>query len=111
MEQSNQITAELFPVLAHSFQYIYQHEFSNLLVRMNMEQAALEKLDKSKSDFISLAAHELKTPLTLLEGYTSMMREIVEQKQIYDQGYDQGCCCYNTKVLIGYKITKNKHGE
>jgi len=85
IEQSNQITAELFPVLAYTFQYIYQHEFSNLLVRMNNEQAALEKLDKSKSDFISLAAHELKTPLTLLEGYTSMMREIVEQKQIHDQ--------------------------
>lgn len=35
----------------------------------------LEQLDRSKSNFISVAAHELKTPLTLIEGYTSMMRE------------------------------------
>jgi signal transduction histidine kinase len=37
----------------------------------------LEKLDKSKSDFIAVAAHELKTPLTLIEGYTSMLREML----------------------------------
>ena len=35
----------------------------------------LEQLDRSKSSFISVAAHELKTPLTLIEGYASMMRE------------------------------------
>jgi signal transduction histidine kinase len=38
-------------------------------------QQKLEKLDRSKSSFISVAAHELKTPLTLIEGYTSMMRD------------------------------------
>jgi len=83
-EHSNQLITELFPVLSHSLQYIYEHEFRTLLDRMNKEQAALEKLDKSKSDFISIAAHELKTPLTLIEGYTAMMREIIEQKQIFD---------------------------
>jgi signal transduction histidine kinase len=39
----------------------------------------LEKLDRSKSNFISVAAHELKTPLTLIEGYTAMMRDLVTQ--------------------------------
>ncbi|MGA7192418.1 MAG: HAMP domain-containing sensor histidine kinase [Anaerolineales bacterium] len=39
----------------------------------------LEKLDRSKSNFISVAAHELKTPLTLIEGYTAMMRDLVMQ--------------------------------
>ncbi len=38
-------------------------------------QQKLERLDRSKSNFISVAAHELKTPLTLIEGYTSMMRD------------------------------------
>jgi signal transduction histidine kinase len=37
----------------------------------------LEKLDRSKSNFISVAAHELKTPLTLIEGYTAMMRDLI----------------------------------
>ncbi len=38
-------------------------------------QQKLERLDRSKSDFIAVAAHELKTPLTLIEGYVSMMRD------------------------------------
>ncbi len=42
-------------------------------------QAKLERLDRSKSNFVSVAAHELKTPLTLIEGYTAMMRELLSQ--------------------------------
>ncbi len=34
----------------------------------------IQHLDKSKSDFIAVAAHELKTPLTLIEGYSNMLR-------------------------------------
>ena len=34
----------------------------------------VERLNKSKSDFIAVAAHELKTPLTLIEGYTNMLK-------------------------------------
>ena len=33
----------------------------------------LEKLDRTKSDFISIAAHELKTPLTLIQGYADLL--------------------------------------
>ena len=40
-------------------------------------QQKLERLDRSKSNFISVAAHELKTPLTLIEGYTAMLGDIV----------------------------------
>ncbi len=42
-------------------------------------QKKLERLDRSKSNFISVAAHELKTPLTLIEGYASMLRDLVAQ--------------------------------
>ncbi len=43
-------------------------------------QQKLERLDQSKSSFISIAAHELKTPLTLIEGYASMLRDIVARE-------------------------------
>lgn len=42
------------------------------LARVNRD---LERLDRTKSDFISIAAHELKTPLTLIQGYTNIMRD------------------------------------
>ncbi len=35
----------------------------------------LESLERTKSDFISIAAHELKTPLTLIRGYASIVAE------------------------------------
>jgi signal transduction histidine kinase len=37
----------------------------------------LEKLDKTKSDFIEIAAHELRTPLTLVKGYAQLLEPIV----------------------------------
>lgn len=37
-------------------------------------QRQIERLNKSKSDFIAVAAHELKTPLTVIEGYSGMLR-------------------------------------
>jgi signal transduction histidine kinase len=43
------------------------------LTRANIE---LTKLEQAKTDFISIAAHELKTPLTLIQGYANMMREM-----------------------------------
>ncbi|MCC6299291.1 MAG: GAF domain-containing sensor histidine kinase [Anaerolineales bacterium] len=35
----------------------------------------LERLDQTKSDFISIASHELRTPLTTIIGYTEMLIE------------------------------------
>lgn len=35
----------------------------------------LKKLDKAKSEFISIASHQLRTPLTVIKGYLSMVNE------------------------------------
>lgn len=35
----------------------------------------LQKLDQAKSEFISLASHQLRAPLTVIKGYTSMILE------------------------------------
>jgi signal transduction histidine kinase len=42
------------------------------LARLNRD---LAKLNKKKSDFVAIAAHELKTPLTLVQGYAEMLGE------------------------------------
>ena len=35
----------------------------------------LERLDRAKSDFISIASHEFRTPITVLDGYIQMLLE------------------------------------
>lgn len=45
----------------------------------------LARLEKAKTDFISLAGHELRTPLAVLQGYISMLLEEPNRYQSPDQ--------------------------
>ena len=69
----------LLPIYTFTFDYTSRKEAQILTeaVSRDLEKVntTLEKLDRSKSDFIAIAAHELKTPLTLIEGYNSMLHE------------------------------------
>jgi signal transduction histidine kinase len=45
----------------------------------------LARLDRTKSDFITIAAHELKTPLTVIQGYAAILagdEALLEQRPI-----------------------------
>src|SRR5262245_115733 len=48
-------------------------EYATEVSRANRE---LARLEQAKTDFISIAAHELKTPLTLIQGYVNILREM-----------------------------------
>jgi PAS domain S-box-containing protein len=43
-----------------------------------LERQRLEELERSKSTFLNLVAHELRSPLTVLRGYISLYREADE---------------------------------
>ncbi|MFZ5820198.1 MAG: sensor histidine kinase [Chloroflexota bacterium] len=81
-EALNLLTA-LLPIYTHVLDKAARLEMEARLAYMSKEllnvQRQLEHLDQSKSNFISVAAHELKTPLTLIEGYASMMRDMIEE--------------------------------
>lgn len=84
-EQSQEMIGDILPIYFQAGWYIHQKDVNTRIEEVSREQLSLEQLDKSKSDFISIAAHELKTPLTLMEGYSAMLREIIEQKKIFDE--------------------------
>ena len=60
---------------------------------LRRSNAQLQKLDESKDDFISMASHQLRTPLTSIKGYISMLVEgdlgkiSPEQKQVLDEAF------------------------
>lgn len=50
-----------------------EDEIGKLTRAFNYMQTQLRELDRRKSEFISIAAHELRTPISVLTGYASMM--------------------------------------
>ena len=52
--------------------YAAMEQANRHLKQVNIQ---LESLDRTKSDFISVASHELRTPLTVMRGYNEMLLE------------------------------------
>jgi len=85
----------LIPIYTHWLDKAARLEMETRIAYISKElvsvQQQLEQLDRTKSNFISVAAHELKTPLTLIEGYTSMMRDMIDESgQVQFDGFLAG---------------------
>jgi len=52
-----------------------QDEIDKLVKKLNDNNLKLCSLDKQKTEFVSIASHQLRSPLTVVQGYTSMMLE------------------------------------
>lgn len=84
-QEAMELLGAVLPVFTFALEKAARYEMEIRVAFISNELAGvqnkLERLDRSKSNFISVAAHELKTPLTLIEGYTAMMRDIVKNGQ------------------------------
>ena len=52
-----------------------QDEFGRLAASFRSMASQLKELDKLKAEFLSVASHELKTPINVILGYTQLMVE------------------------------------
>jgi len=80
-QQALDLLAAIIPVYTYGLGVVARYEMETRVAHISSEmekvQKQMERVDKSKSTFISVAAHELKTPLTLIEGYASMMEDLI----------------------------------
>lgn len=95
-EDAVSLLSDLLPislyVLEKAAHYETEAKISYVTRQLDQVRLSLEKLDRSKSGFIAVAAHELKTPLTLVDGYTSMLSDTVcfEENNIQHHAYITG---------------------
>lgn len=52
-----------------------REEIEELATKLEFANLRLKQLDEAKSDFLSIASHQLRTPLTAIKGYASMVLE------------------------------------
>ncbi|HSL42780.1 MAG TPA: HAMP domain-containing sensor histidine kinase [Anaerolineales bacterium] len=82
-QEALDLLAAIIPIYTYGLEVVARYEMETRVAHISSEmekvQKQMERVDKSKSAFISVAAHELKTPLTLIEGYASMMDDLMQQ--------------------------------
>ncbi len=100
-EEAVVLIQKLLPVYTHAFEFTHRietnHKIEHVVDELEQANELVKRVEQSKADFISVAAHELKTPLTLIEGYSSMLGEHLALKDIDDstEQYLQG-------IVVGY---------
>src|SRR5688500_5708371 len=85
-QQALDLLAAAIPIYTYGLEVVARYEMETRVAHISSEmekvQKRMERVDKSKSAFISVAAHELKTPITLIEGYASMMDDLMRDKKV-----------------------------
>ena len=89
-QEALDLLASAIPIYTYGLEVVARYEMETRVAHISSEmekvQKRMERVDKSKSAFISVAAHELKTPITLIEGYASMMDDLMQQGRATNLG-------------------------
>ena len=83
------------------FNITLQQRIANATRELRSSNAQLRHLDKAKDEFLSMASHQLRTPLTSVKGYISMVLEgdtgkvNADQKKLLNEAF------VNSEHMVG----------
>jgi signal transduction histidine kinase len=84
-QQALDLLAAVIPIYTYGLGVVARYEMETRVAHISNEmdkvQKQMERVDRSKSAFISVAAHELKTPITLIEGYSAMLQDLIRENK------------------------------
>lgn len=72
---TSQLVLQLFKGLLLVIFLYFGYLLFKSVVREIKQREEIERLSDAKSEFISIASHQLRTPLTAIKGYISMIQE------------------------------------
>lgn len=67
------------------YQQTLQQEVSQKTHQLKDQNEKLKALDRMKDDFVSIASHELKTPMAIIKGYTEILMQETAQESTEKQ--------------------------
>jgi signal transduction histidine kinase len=82
-QKALELLEAVVPIYTYCLGVVARYEMETRVAHISSEmdkaQKQMERVDRSKSAFISVAAHELKTPITLIDGYAAMMEDMIQE--------------------------------
>ena len=86
----------------------YRAEYSQSLVarleakvrQLEEVNRQLQRIDKMKGDFISLTSHEMRTPLTLVQGYTHLLTDAAQELHAQEPDHELPALIENMVLAV-----------
>lgn len=69
-------------IAQHAGTAISRIRYTEAQESLKMEAEAAQEMDRLKTEFMNTATHEIRTPITSIKGYTELIREAFNQKDM-----------------------------
>ena len=82
MNKQNVVHSYNGTVLSHEKGTAHWHELDELANTLNYAKEELKQTDDLRKELLANVSHDLKTPLTMIKGYTEMVKDVTYKDDV-----------------------------